>query len=434
MEERKNGRMEEWKNGRGEEWKRGRMEEGKNGRGEEWKNGRGEEWKRGRMEEGKNGRGEEWKRGRMEEWKRGRMEEGKNGRGEEWKNGRGEEWKNGRGEEWKNGRGEEWKRGRMEEGKNGRGEEWKRGRMEEWKNGRGEEWKNGRMEEGKNGRMEEGKNGRGEEWKNGRGGRGEEWKNGRLKLLQNRIFSSQYILLFLLVGLFYYLPTIGNAANVTMTSDADRFLRHLIGAEHRGMGGSFVGAIGGANAIGTNPAGIGIVDDDNRFVIHMARFPRTVAMVAKPNINTDYEDYSQYEQRASGIETLNWVFPFGKFGTLGVTVSMGHEGPFRRVSHEGKALNNFPENNLATGMGYGIEFFGGTLIGFDANWIRSKITDESGIEHFGHGYTYNVGLIQKIGQTLQVGVVLRNLSNGLSFADSTIPNENQPRCYIWGCL
>ena len=240
--------------------------------------------------------------------------------------------------------------------------------------------------------------------------------------MQNRIYASPYILIFILFGLFYQFPTLGHAENVAMTSDADRFLRLMLGAEQRGMGGSFVASIAGSDAIGTNPAGIGI-NDDSRFGVHIARFPRTVATVAKPNISNEYEDYSQYDHHASGIETLNWVFPFGKFGTLGVAVSTGHEGSFRRVSHEGRALNNFPENNLATGVGYGLEFIEGTLIGIDAKWIRSKITDASGIEHFGRGYSYNVGLIQKIGQTLQVGVVLRNLSNGLSFADSTVPDK-----------
>ncbi len=222
--------------------------------------------------------------------------------------------------------------------------------------------------------------------------------------------------------MFYQFPTLGHAENVAMSSDADRFLKSMLGAEQRGMGGSFVASIVGAVAIGTNPAGIG-TNDDNRYSIHIARFPRTVARVAKPNIRNTYEDYSQYDQHASGFESMNCVFPFGKFGTLGVAVSIGHEGSFRRVNHEGKALNNFPENNLATGVGYGLEFIEGTLIGIDAKWIRSKVTDRSGVEHFGHGYSYNVGLIQKIGQKLQVGVVLRNLSNGLSFADSVVPDK-----------
>ncbi|RKU09016.1 hypothetical protein C6501_15830 [Candidatus Poribacteria bacterium] len=242
----------------------------------------------------------------------------------------------------------------------------------------------------------------------------------------SRIHRLQYLKTSLLVCLFYlvfcFSISNGIAAEATTTAEADRFLKQLIGAEHHGMGGSFVGATDGANALGNNPAGIGIAKG-NRFVIHMARFPRTVALLSKPNFNANYEDYSQYEQRAAGIETLNWAFPIGRFGTIGVALSTAHEGSFRRVNHEGKALNSFPENNLAIGIGYGLNFGGNTVVGFDAKWLRSKVTDTLGTEHFGRGYAYNVGLIQKFGNALQAGIVVRNLSNGLSFVDPTIPDK-----------
>lgn len=236
--------------------------------------------------------------------------------------------------------------------------------------------------------------------------------------------KGKYILLsfciFYLI-LCYSIPTVV-ALDVRLTADADRFLKQLHGADHRGMGGSFVGATGGANALGNNPAGI-IAADGDRFVIHMTRFPRTIALLSKPNFDADYEDYSRYEQRASGIETLNWAFPIGKYGTIGATLSLVHEGSFRRVNHEGKALNNFPENNLAFGIGYAINFLGGTTVGFDARWVRSKVTDTINKEHFGRGYAYNIGLIQQFGKSFHAGIVVRNLSNGLSFVDPFIPDK-----------
>ena len=234
-----------------------------------------------------------------------------------------------------------------------------------------------------------------------------------------------YIVLLMLLAIlliFSLIITSDALSETNTTAEADRFLKQLLGAEFRGMGGSFVGATTGANALGNNPAGITNAKGD-RFVLHMTRFPRTIALLSKPNIHTDYEDNIKFDQRASGIETLNWAFPMEKFGTLGVAFSIAHTGPFRRVNDQGKALNNFPENNLAIGLGYGIEFIGGTVVGFDARWLRSKITDTSGREHFGRGYAYNIGLIQHIGDTLQFGVVVRNLSNGLSFIDPAIPDR-----------
>ena len=241
-----------------------------------------------------------------------------------------------------------------------------------------------------------------------------------------RFFSYQhhrFLLIFLTTLLLFNVSTSsGISSDTNTTSEANGFLRQLLGAQQRGMGGSFVGVTGGASALGNNPAGITAVAGD-RLVFHMTRFPRTTALLSKPNANARYQDYSQYDQRAAGIETLNWASQVGKFGTIGLAFSMGHEGPFRRVNHQGKALNNFPENNLAIGVGYGINCFGGTVVGIDARWLRSKITDTSGKEHFGRGYAYNVGLIQLITDELQLGVVVRNLSNGLSFIDSTIPDR-----------
>ncbi len=230
------------------------------------------------------------------------------------------------------------------------------------------------------------------------------------------------IMLFLGIIHLIICLTISTAAETHTTSDADRFLKQLHGADHRGMGGSFAGVTDGANALGNNPAGI-ITTDGDRFVIHMTRLPRTIAILSKQNFDKDYEDFSRFEQQASGIETLNWVFPIGKFGTIGTALSIAHEGSFRRVNHEGKALNNFPENNLAFGFGYGISFFRNTSVGFDAKWLRSKMTDTIGKEHIGRGYAYNFGLIQQFGKTIQTGVVIRNLSNGLSFVDPIIPNK-----------
>ena len=248
----------------------------------------------------------------------------------------------------------------------------------------------------------------------------------KLDFLPNWIVSSHFLQISLLVCIFFlvfcFTVSDGITSETNTTAEADRFLKQLLGAEHRGMGGSFVGATGGANALGNNPAGIS-VPGGNRFVIHMTRFPHTIALLSKPNFNVNYEDYSRYEQRASGIEALNWAFPIGKFGTIGVALSTAHEGPFRRVNHQGKALNNFPENNLAVGLGYGLNTLEGTVVGFDVRWLRSKVTDVSGAEHFGRGYAYNVGIIQKVGNAVQVGVVIRNLSNGLSFVDPAIPDK-----------
>ena len=218
---------------------------------------------------------------------------------------------------------------------------------------------------------------------------------------------------------FFLLSSI--AAATSTTAAADGFLKRLLSAEQHGMGGSFVGTSYGANALGSNPAGISATAG-NRFVVHATRFPRTIALLSKPNLDANYEDYSRYEQRAYGIETLNYAFPIGKFGTLGLGLAFEQTGPFRRVDQNGKALNSFPENNLAIGFSYGLKLLGGTRVGVDTKWLRSKVADVDGRGHLGHGYAYNVGISQRIGARTLVGIVARNLSNGLSFSDPSIPD------------
>ena len=218
---------------------------------------------------------------------------------------------------------------------------------------------------------------------------------------------------------FSVLTSIAAAANTTAA--ADGFLKQLLSAEQHGMGGSFVGTSRGANALGSNPAGISTAGG-NRFVIHATRFPRMLALLSKPNQNANYEDYSRYEQRAYGIETLNYAFRMGRFGAIGLGLAFEQVGPFRRVDHSGKALNSFQGNNLAIGFSYGLKLFGGTRVGFDTKWLRSKVSDADGTEHLGHGYAHNVGISQRIGNSTLVGLVARNLSNGLSFSEPSIPD------------
>ena len=236
-----------------------------------------------------------------------------------------------------------------------------------------------------------------------------------MKYVQNCIAT----VLFCIVSLFFVFSSSASMSNTR--ASADGFLKQLLGAEHYGMGGSFVGATRGAHALGSNPAGVSETTG-NRFVIHATRFPRTIALLSKPNLNANYEDYSRYEQYSSGVETLNWAFPIGKFGALGLALAFEQAGAFRRVDSLGKALNSFPENNLAIGFSYGVNLFGGTIVGVDTKWLRSKAIDTDGKEDLGHGYAYNVGIIQQVGERIQIGAVVQNLSNGLSFSDPSIPD------------
>lgn len=221
-------------------------------------------------------------------------------------------------------------------------------------------------------------------------------------------------------------------SEVTVPATVDIFLKQLARAEHQGMESSFVGSNIGAHALNGNPAGLSLIHD-RRFALYTARFPRIVAVVSHLNETERYEDYSEYDLYASGVEFLNYAVPVGSFGIIGIDFARGHDGQFSRVDYLGKATNNFPQSDWALGVGYSRELFSGLAFGADAKWLRSKIQLPENEEHAGHGYAYNIGLTQKIGEHLRIGAVARNLSNGLSFSDDSIPNQIEQDVLV-GCV
>ena len=220
-------------------------------------------------------------------------------------------------------------------------------------------------------------------------------------------------------------------AEVTVPATVDIFLKQLARAEHQGMESSFVGSNIGAHALNGNPAGLSLIHD-RRFALYTARFPRIVAVVSHLNETERYEDYSEYDLYASGVELLNYAVPVGSFGIIGIDFARGHDGQFSRVDYLGKATNNFPQSDWALGIGYSRNLFSGLAFGADAKWLRSKIQLPEDEEHAGHGYAYNFGLTQKIGEHLRIGAVVRNLSNGLSFSDDSIPNQIEQEVLVGG--
>ena len=210
--------------------------------------------------------------------------------------------------------------------------------------------------------------------------------------------------------------------NEDFRASTDGFLRRLASTEHLRMGSDSVNSISGINALNSNPAGLGFIDN-NRLATHISRFPRTVAVIAKLNDVERYEDHNQSTLPASGLEFINYSKPLGTAGGIGFDFAVGHQGRFSRVNHLGKAINSFPETDFAVGIGYGVRLFQGFALGANARWLRSKVQDVEGERHIGHGYAYNFGLIQRLGEHLHIGAVIRNLSNGLSFTNNAIPDR-----------
>ena len=217
-------------------------------------------------------------------------------------------------------------------------------------------------------------------------------------------------------------PASAQVINEDFSASTNRFLRRLASAKHLRLGDNSVRSISGTNALNSNPAGLSFTNS-NRLITNVSRFPRTVAVIAKLNELERYEDHGQYAIHASGLEFINYSKPLGAAGGFGIDFAVGHEGRFSRVNHLGKATNSFPETDFAIGVSSAVKLFPGFAIGADARWLRSKVQDPENNRHIGHGYAYNLGLIQQWGEHLRIGAVIRNLSNGLSFTDNSIPDR-----------
>ncbi len=237
-------------------------------------------------------------------------------------------------------------------------------------------------------------------------------------------------IIFGILILAFLTPPVSAQQNEAI-APADIFLKQLALAEQQGVGDGLIGPSQRTHALNSNPAGLGLIRD-NRFVLYAARFPRTIAVVSRLNEAERYEDYGRYDIHASGIELLNYALPMGAFGVIGFDVARGYDGQFSRVDYLGKATNNFPQSDWTLGIGYGRELFAGLAFGVDAKWLRSKIRLPDNEEHVGHGYAYNFGLSQNIGERLQVGAIVRNISDGLSFSDDTIPNQIEQEVLVGG--
>ena len=212
------------------------------------------------------------------------------------------------------------------------------------------------------------------------------------------------------------------AINEDFYASTNTFLNRLASARQLGLGDNFVSSISGVKALNSNPAGLSFINS-SRLITNVLRFPHTVAVIAKLNDLERYEDHGQYALRASGLEFINYSKPLETAGGLGFDFAIGHEGRFSRVNHLGKATNGFPETDFAIGASYAVKLFPGFAIGADGRWLRSKVQDAENNRHIGHGYAYNLGLIQQFGEHLRIGGVIRNLSNGLSFTDNSIPDR-----------
>jgi hypothetical protein len=191
------------------------------------------------------------------------------------------------------------------------------------------------------------------------------------------------------------------------------FLQQFTTAESGGIGESLVAYSTGSHSLNNNPAGLSYTRNGD-LLISIRKLPNIKAIFMKEAENGKWGDYSKYDIPSTEMGFINCALPIGKFGNLGMSFVLNYSGRFIRVNNEGKAINSFPEGDLAFVIGYSHKIFQNASFGFDVKSIKSKLLIDKKV-NIGSTYAMNVGFMHQIGPRVRVGAVLQNIGNDFSF-------------------
>jgi len=209
--------------------------------------------------------------------------------------------------------------------------------------------------------------------------------------------------------------------NTTLASETTKevikynpdFLHQLTTAESDGIGESTAAYSRGVQSLGNNPAGLSYTENVS-FALIIHKFPSIEAVIMKELENGKWIDYSKYNIDNTEMGGINCALPMGRLGNLGISFILHYNGNFIRVNENGKAVNSFPEGDMAFGISYSHRIFENASIGIDIKSVRSKIVVDDKI-NIGHTYTLNAGFMHQIVPRVRVGAVFQNAGNDFSF-------------------
>ncbi len=165
------------------------------------------------------------------------------------------------------------------------------------------------------------------------------------------------------------------------------------------------------------------------------RYPHHISRLSQQNEDGRLAEIQEYDLPAGGYERWQIVRPIKKIGVVGLDLAFEHFGSYSRMNNDGQAISAFRRSNHAFGLRYAKRIIPNLAFGVDAKWLRSKessIGEDNYIGHLGHGYAYNIGFLQTINAQIDFGLMIGNLSNGLSFQNSTVPSRLETRVLIGG--
>ena len=176
-------------------------------------------------------------------------------------------------------------------------------------------------------------------------------------------------------------------------SSAAAFLKIGVGARAVGMGEAQAAAAEGPEALYWNPAGLAV---DSR---------RAVSFT-----HNEWLDDVRYEY-------LGISYPLFNLGTVGFSAGRVGMGKLVGRDEEGNYTGDFGASDMALSLGYGRRFFNFLAVGAAAEYISSKIEDESASAFAG-----SVGVVADLPLPgLAAGVSASNIGGEMKFIDKGDP-------------
>ncbi len=176
-------------------------------------------------------------------------------------------------------------------------------------------------------------------------------------------------------------------------SSAAAFLKIGVGARAVGMGEAQAAAAEGPEALYWNPAGLAV---DSR---------RAVSFT-----HNEWLDDVRYEY-------LGISYPLFNLGTIGFSAGRVGMGKLVGRDEEGNYTGDFGASDMALSLGYGRRFFNFLAVGAAAEYISSKIEDESASAFAG-----SVGVVADLPLPgLAAGVSASNIGGEMKFIDEGDP-------------
>ena len=176
-------------------------------------------------------------------------------------------------------------------------------------------------------------------------------------------------------------------------SSAAAFLKIGVGARAVGMGEAQAAAAEGPEALYWNPAGLAV---DSR---------RAVSFT-----HNEWLDDVRYEY-------LGISYPLFNLGTVGFSAGRVGMGKLVGRDEEGNYTGDFGASDMALSLGYGRRFFNFLAVGAAAEYISSKIEDESASAFAG-----SLGVVADLPLPgLAVGVSASNIGGEMKFIDEGDP-------------